>query len=100
MFPKSEIIRDRAWLDKVREMPCVVSGWTGGCDPAHIRHGFNAVAMKPSDNRVLPLRPDLHQRQHEIGEKAFWFEAMHTNRDFMMDCVVAYAEKLYRENNQ
>lgn len=41
-------------------------------DGAHIRHGFLGAGMKPDDNLVIPLRHDLHQIQHNIGEVRFW----------------------------
>ena len=30
------------------------------------------MGLKPDDDLVLPLSPELHKLQHQIGEKKFW----------------------------
>lgn len=97
---KSKTLRDPAWLKAVREMPCVLTGKPGPNDPAHIRYGHGGgMGMKPPDNRVLPLSHELHIEQHRVGEVSFWRHHVMVNPDFLMACVVAYAEKLHREKS-
>lgn len=55
--------------------------------------------MKPPDNLVLPLSHELHAIQHQVGEVKFWCKYLPANPDLLMDCVKAYAEKLYKDNN-
>lgn len=98
---KDKPLRDPAWLKAVREMPCVLTGKPGPNDPAHIRYGLGGgMGMKPPDNRVLPLSPEFHLQQHSIGERRFWMIHMMDNPDFMMSCILALAEKLYRQNQK
>lgn len=100
VMQKDKTLRDPAWLKAVREMPCVLTGKPGPNDPAHIRYGHGGgMGMKPPDSRVLPLSHDLHLQQHSIGEKRFWLMHIMDNPDFMMACIVAYAEKLHREKS-
>jgi len=92
------VIRNPKYLQKVREMACVVTNRPGPSDPAHIRHGLGGgMGMKPGDNLVLPLSHEMHRDQHQIGERRFWLKAMQMNGDFMMECVKAYARQLYNE---
>lgn len=94
MNPKHPPVRDRAYLDSVREMDCVICG-ASPCDPAHIRHGLGGgMGMKPGDDLVLPLCHQHHRQQHEIGELNFWARIDET---FRMKCIKAYAKQLYRE---
>lgn len=100
-FFKEERLRDPAWLKRVRDLPCVVTRTAGGNDPAHLRYGLSGgIALKPSDDLVLPLRHDMHMEQHRIGEVAFWQDIMATDSHFMMECIKAYARQLYRENKK
>jgi hypothetical protein len=97
MFPKSPPLRDRKYLDAVREMPCILSGLVPS-DPAHIRFGGGGgMGMKPPDNHVLPLAPHLHREQHQIGERAFWLDAMANHHGLLEMALIALAEKVHRE---
>jgi len=95
MFPKHKRIRDRAWLDKVRDYPCLVTGATP-CEPAHVRVGLGGgMGLKPDDNRVVPLVHELHARQHQIGELRFWQEQARENPHFLIKLILYWAEKEY-----
>ena len=101
MMQKNKPLRDPAWLETVRDMPCVLTGKPGPNDPAHLRYGHGGgMGVKPPDNRVLPLSRELHAQQHRVGEVRFWRYHVMINPDFMMSCVVALAEKLYREQSK
>lgn len=96
LLPKTPVIRDRKYLDWIREQRCVISGQTP-CDPAHIRiGGRGGMGMKPSDDRVLPLAPHLHAEQHRIGERTFWLDAMVNVPGLMEEALGALAEKYNR----
>ena len=76
-FPKPQKrLRDQRWMNAVRFIPCVVTGYqyvdgaAMGVDPAHIRWGLHAGSRKPDDNRVLPLVHKLHQASNV--EVEFW----------------------------
>ena len=72
LIPKREIIRSDEHLKFIRMLPCVMTGMQGGCDPAHIRKGFNCMGVKPPDSRVVPLTYAEHRKQHNKGEPAYW----------------------------
>jgi hypothetical protein len=96
-FPKQERIRDEKYKDHVRSLPCTVTNKTP-VEAAHIRFGSKSgVGIKPCDSLILALHPDEHHRQHLRGEVTYWLEAFQSNPALMMDCVRAYAEKMYRE---
>ena len=89
------MIRDRKYLDSVREQPCIITGLTP-CDPAHIRWGLGGgMGLKPDDNRVLPLVHQLHQEQHQIGEKRFWLEQANKHPEFLMSILIEVAKARY-----
>jgi hypothetical protein len=73
--------RNRKYLDWLHDQPCLVCKRTP-CDPAHQSLGWpSGVGTKPPDSFAAPLCRDCHQRQHQIGEVAFWSEV------FMVDSV-------------
>ncbi len=65
----------------LRKLPCCISG-AHPVEAAHIRTACRklgkrpvGVSEKPDDIFALPLSPDLHRRQHSIGDEAkFWAE--------------------------
>tara|TARA_R100001244_G_scaffold106318_1_gene78881 strand:+ start:4005 stop:4298 length:294 start_codon:yes stop_codon:yes gene_type:complete len=90
------MIRNRKYLDWVRERPCIVTG-SSPCDPAHIRFGGGGgMGLKPDDNRVLPLVHQLHQEQHQIGEVRFWLEQANEHPEFLMESLLKAAQLDYR----
>lgn len=94
---KTPAIRDRAWLDQVRDFPCLICGFTP-CDPAHIRHGLGGgMAMKPGDNLVVPLCNNHHQEQHRVGEVRFWSAAVAEDPALLMRALKSMAQLLYIE---
>lgn len=100
LIPKANIVRDRRYLDAVREMPCVLtycqSSEILSVVPAHIRWGGSGgIGLKPSDDHVLPLRADLHNEQHRVGEVPFWRE--HITDELMMRALKALAREMYQE---
>lgn len=98
LIPKLNLIRDRKYLDWVRQQPCVITGKTGeDIDPSHIRYGVYAAAMKPCDSLVVPLSNELHQLSHRgNGEVAFWCTYLPENPDLLMRALKAHARENYR----
>lgn len=91
------MIRDRKYLDSLREEPCIITGLTP-CEPAHIRWGMGGgMGLKPDDSRTVPLVPQLHRRQHQIGEKRFWAEQP---IDFWLRILIEVAEGRYVRTNK
>ena len=100
LLPKHKRIRDRAWLDEVRNQPCIVTGATP-CEPAHIRFGLGGgMGLKPGDNRVVPLVPQLHRLQHDIGEISFWNKQANQDVGLIMRLLLEVAELRYDRRNQ
>ena len=89
------MIRDRKYLDFVREQTCIITSLTP-CDPAHIRWGLGGgMGLKPDDNRVLPLVHQLHQEQHQVGEVRFWLEQVNKHPEFLMSILIEVAKARY-----
>jgi hypothetical protein len=96
MFPKENRERLPKWLKEIRTRKCVITH-SQPVEAAHIRYGASSMGMKPSDKLVLPLSPEMHREQHRIGEAAFWCKYLPENPEFLLFCLKAGAEKLYRE---
>lgn len=80
--------RDRAYLNHVRTLPCIVSGHKGDdVDPAHL--GVLGRGMKQHDYHVLPLTHRLHMEAHGTGEVEFWRKNI--PGDVLMDALRLYA---------
>ena len=73
MIPKNKPLRDRKYLDSMRDEACYACGARDGTVVgAHIRHGFFGIGIKPDDSLALPLCAADHEVQHRIGEISFW----------------------------
>ena len=72
LIPKNKPLRDKKHLKFLTTLPCVVTGIIGECDAAHIRHGFLAMGIKPSDSRCVPLHHTEHRKQHATSETIYW----------------------------
>lgn len=85
--PKAEIVRSSRHLTFIRSLQCVKCQ-IHPCQAAHIRKGTGAgVSMKPSDVYTVPLCPDCHHYQHQVGEVTFW--------GHKIDKVIELAKRLY-----
>jgi hypothetical protein len=71
-------IRCKKYLEYIRKSRCCVSKatWDQHGRPnvaAHVRIGNDGgMGMKPSDTRTVPLTANLHDKQHQVGERTFW----------------------------
>lgn len=66
--------RSQAHASFVRQHECCVPGCTARpIEFAHVRLGSGAgIGQKPDDWRGVSLCTEHHNRQHSIGEQAFW----------------------------
>lgn len=65
--------RNATHLSFVRGLPCCVCAKAPRSEAAHIRAGTDGgMGTKPSDRFTVPMCPDCHRRQHQVGELAFW----------------------------
>ncbi len=95
---KVPIIRDRGYLDWLRDQPCAATNRFPPSDPAHVRSGSNGgTGMKPSDDNALPLSHNEHAEQHRIGEIAYWRDRIMKDDWLLMRCVRALAHEYYNE---
>jgi hypothetical protein len=63
---KTPTLRDRAYLDWLRDQPCLLTGVRGESEPAHI--GTAGKGIKSPDNEAIPLHYELHRKAHQHGE--------------------------------
>tara|TARA_R110000744_G_scaffold107013_8_gene203455 strand:+ start:4054 stop:4374 length:321 start_codon:yes stop_codon:yes gene_type:complete len=93
---KQKAIRDRKFLDWLRDQPCIVTGANGSdhetVDPAHLRWNTGGgTGLKPSDCFANPLLHSEHIKQGDMGEKLYWLEAVNNDpqilADFMADAL-------------
>lgn len=65
--------RSQAHCNFVRSHACCICDSTTAIEVAHVRTGSGAgIGQKPDDWRTVSLCGEHHQRQHNIGERAFW----------------------------
>ena len=93
---KMGFLRHRAYLDWLREQPCIITGFAGNeneaVDPAHI--GQAGMGAKSSDDEALPVRHSIHQLMHDKGELKIYREQM---PDWLLrEALRAYAREFYR----
>jgi hypothetical protein len=60
-------------------------------DGSHIRYGWGGMGYKPPDDRIIPLKHELHMEQHKIGEVAFWHK-------YFYDIPEYYRMKAHQDN--
>lgn len=77
------VVRCTGHLQWIRGHECSIAGrrtssigdvhiCDGKTQAAHVRrNGDGGMAMKPGDNRTIPLCHKAHAHQHQIGELAF-----------------------------
>lgn len=74
---KTGIVRNRDFLDWLRDQPCAVSGSVypdGGREPAHTfkTTGGGGIGLKSTDKYALPLSHAEHQKQSRMSEVQYW----------------------------
>jgi hypothetical protein len=94
-FPKNPAIRNTAWRACVnKRMPCVLRGVMPAV-AAHVSwNSGRGMAYKASDDRIIPLAPELHVLQGTMPEWKFWTDNIGKAPKFLAQCV-----KLWRAQN-
>ena len=93
MIPKHKPLRDRKYLDFLREQPCVVTGRMGNSDvesvdPAHFRWNTDGgTSMKSSDFFANPLIHSEHVLQGDMGEPKYWLGMCNENPQILCDFI-------------
>lgn len=68
--PKTPSVRDRRYLDSLRDEPDLFTGQQGTPDdpvePVHL--GTGGARYKDDDSAAMPLRHSIHARMHAEGE--------------------------------
>ena len=95
--PKPPVLSDPAYLRAIRDMRCIITGLPADADcsvvPHHVGHD------KHRDDHAIPLRQGQHRDgAHGSGGEASFYRERLTDR-LLVDCVRAYAEKMYRERS-
>jgi len=97
LIPKQEPLRDRKYLNAVRDMRCIISGRYADdynkVEACHI--GTLGRGIKSPDNHVLPMMHEYHQAAHNSGEISFLRQ--HVPGDVLRDALKLYAERLHEE---
>ena len=72
-------VKDRAHLEFVRGLPCIICANNISVEAAHLSMGDRRAAKRPKgfgekadDTWTLPLCGDCHRLQHGMNETAFW----------------------------
>tara|TARA_R110001632_G_scaffold212533_1_gene338458 strand:- start:12 stop:332 length:321 start_codon:yes stop_codon:yes gene_type:complete len=89
---KTKAIRDRKYLDWVRDQPCLVTGVYSNdyetVDPAHFRwNSGGGTGLKPPDSMVNPLVHSEHMKQGAMGEQEYWLEAVNKNPQILNEFI-------------
>lgn len=96
LFPKAEIIRDRKYLDWLRDQPCIVTG-KRDVEPAHLRLlGSGGIGTKPSDALAVSLHWELHRLQSTMGEGAAWLYCANEYPEFLFKLLINEAKHRYQ----
>lgn len=96
MIPKAEHIEDRAHLDRVGALPCMINGCWNPAIPHHLmRAEQRGTGYKTGDNWAVPLCSPHHDElhRHKLGE-IDWFK---TKGWRVYQAVKDYATALYLE---
>ena len=70
--------KDSGYLAWLHSVPCIVTG-TLPVEAAHLStanpkygHMGRGKGQKAHDRWALPLSPEQHRRQHDVGENRYW----------------------------
>lgn len=76
---KQPRVKEPAYLDLIRQLPCIVCGDNTTTEAAHIRYADRTVgkrmtgmAEKPDDKYALPVCGECHREQHSTNECEWW----------------------------
>lgn len=72
LIEKQNRVRDKKHRMWIASLPCIVSGYEGMCQAAHVSEGRHSIGLKACDSMCIPLCVFEHQTQHEQGERQYW----------------------------
>ena len=98
------IVRNRNYLDWLREQPCVVSGSIypdGGREPAHTfkSTGGGGMALKSTDKYALPLSNAEHSKQGGMSEVQYWRNVL-INKPLLRDKMITAYSVIHEERRR
>ena len=96
MLPKREVLRDPAYLDYVRGLPCIITGQSP-CDPHHLKMGWFTKGRKPPDDWVVPLIHSEHDKLHRMSDVAYWRDVFARDKQFVAEIMKLAARAMYLE---
>ena len=83
--------RSARYLDFIRKQPCIITG----SFPSVPHHTSKAgIGLKGSDYLTVPLKPELHNELHTIGQKTFQDKYSVDFRAWIDYLLSAYIHKL------
>lgn len=95
------VVRNRKYLDWLREQACAVSGQWAPSDPSHTFKGTGGggMGLKSSDKYALPLSHAEHAKQSLMSEMKYWRDVLVNKpllRNQMIIChnVIHYERRL------
>lgn len=97
LIPKNKNLRDRKYLDCLRQQDCFVTGMRTHdhetVDPAHT--GTGGTGYKGPDNECLPLAHSLHLKSHNKGVVSFWCDAFKQQPHILYELLSSYGKNHY-----
>lgn len=96
---RKKTFRDPAYLKRIanQKLRCAITGQYGDENnhivPAHI--GTAGKGLKSPDNEVIPMRSDLHQLSHQMGDVSFWCQAFKENPHVLRSALRAWGRELH-----
>ena len=99
MIPKNKRLRDRKYLNSMRDEACwACEAQDGTVVAAHIRHGMaGGMGLKPDDSLTYPLCRECHAEQGRVGEFEFWtLDVKPDLKDAHMQSIKDAARARYR----
>ncbi len=93
--PKTKAVKDRPYLDSLRDERCIITGQYGTADnpvePCHI--GTAGKGLK-TDDEALPMLHTIHARAHAEGEMSTLLRCI--PHWLLREALRAYARQIYR----
>lgn len=75
MIEKHVRIENKAYLEWVRQQPCLITNRTENIDAHHLlRAEARGMARKTGDNWAVPLTHTMHRMLHEHGNEVAFFK--------------------------
>ena len=72
-------VKDKAHVEWIRSLPCLITGRHFQIEVAHIRYSDGVLGKRetgkgerPDDRWTVPLAGDQHRAQHATGEREWW----------------------------